>query len=110
MGCDFYIVKSLFLYLEEDYVEMELERDHGYFNWDLYDEEDPEYKTKMEDCMQRVLEATGPPILIYDGNCFLQPILESLYKSLVEKEIMRVGIQWNQIKRIVKEETRFRRE
>ena len=115
MGCDYYICKYLeikFLYL--DSTRIDLERDYGYYNFSL-DEDDPDYDIKYKEYVEETLEPSMEPIIIYEDNEFKSNKLENKYKSLIEEELetynknREIKKEWKDIREIVKNETRYER-
>jgi hypothetical protein len=109
MGCDYYIVKSLHIYYNDnDYFEIELDRERGYYH-DMYDEDQEDYDEKINEYIKHILTPKVKPIIIYNNNCFSKSLLEMKYKSLVETEINKYNKKWNEIIKIIKIESRYER-
>jgi hypothetical protein len=110
MGCDFYIVKSLQICLnDERYLYVVLERERGYYSWD-YDEDEEDYDEKVKAYKARQLTPTMKPIVVYENHGFRQSSLETKYKTLVEETIKDQGREWSDIVNVVKVEERYERE
>jgi hypothetical protein len=109
MGCDYYILKVLHIYYNEnDYLELELERQRGYYHYD-YDEDEDDYNTKVDEYIKYVLTPEMKPINIYTNNNFNKPLFETKYKTLLENELSTYGKNWCEITKIIKVEERFER-
>ena len=116
MGCDYYICKYLKINFQSILsLLIELERDRGYFNFDL-DEDDIDYDKKYEKYVKEQLRSNMKPIVIYDKNEFINSKLENKYKFLIEEELNMYNrshenkIEWKDILDIVKIETRYERD
>jgi hypothetical protein len=116
MGCDYYICKYLeikFQYM--DYIMVQLERDYGYYNFSL-DEDDPDYDIKYKEYVEETLEPSMKPIIIYEDNEFKSKKLENKYKALIEEEFesynknREVKKEWKDIREIVKRVSRYERD
>jgi hypothetical protein len=103
MGCDYYIRKALIILLNDDTtLDIELELERGYYGWDFEDEDEEKVKQYKE----RILTPRMQPMVVYENNC----LLETKYKTLVEKKINQHGRQWTDIAQITKIEERYQRE
>ena len=116
MGCDYYICKFLEItFTYGNYTMIELERDYGYYNFSL-DEDDPNYDAKYKEYVQETLEPNMKPITIYEDNEFQTKKLEDKYKSLIEEELetynknREIKKEWKDIRKIEKMETRYERD
>lgn len=109
MGCDYYIVKVLQIYYNDnDYFEIELERERGNYYYD-YDEDEEDYEKKINEYIKNILTPQMNPIIIYDNNSFRKLLLETKYKNIVEYEINDYDKKWCDIIKIIKVEKRYER-
>lgn len=107
MGCDYYIIKNLHVYYNDnDYLEIELERLRMYYDEDDYDPDEEDYEKKINEYIKNTLTPKMKPIVIYDNNNFRNLSLEEKYKALVENEINKVDKKWCEITKIMKVEHR----
>jgi len=111
MGCDYYIVKALEIDFNYSISSrfIELERNRGYFNFDL-DEDDPNFDKLYKEYIRDTLEPGMDPILIYDGEAFTSKKVELKYKEMVEKELLKLGKAWTDVRKICKIEYSYERE
>jgi len=110
MGCDYYILKLLRIYYNDnDYLEIEINREKGYYNDIDVDEDADDYDEKVCEYMEEVLKPTTEPIVIYSNNNFNKLSCQSKYESLVTSEINKNNKTWNEIKKIIKVEERYER-
>jgi hypothetical protein len=110
MGCDYYILKLLHIYYSEtEYVEVELDRERGYYDDLQFDEDADDFDEKICEYMEEVLKPTIDPIVIYSNNNFNKSSCKSKYESLVTSEINKNNKTWNEIKKIIKVEERRER-
>lgn len=117
MGCDYYISKYLLIKFADktNSLEIELERDQGYFDFSL-DEDDPTHDEKYEEYVKQTLSNTFTPIIIFQDNCFMNNKLENKYKLLIEEELEQYNkgrenkFEWKDIFKIVKKESRYERD
>ena len=109
MGCDYYIRKALTILLDDILLDIELELERGYFDWD-FDKEEETYEQKVEEYKVKALTPRMEPIVIYENQMFRNSIFETKYKTIVENEIKRANKQWNDIVEIIKIEERYKRE
>jgi predicted NUDIX family phosphoesterase len=117
MGCDYYIYKYLIIKLNNNNFPLfiELEKDRGYFNFEL-DEDDPDYDKKYKKYIKKILTPNMEPILIYEKNQFVNSKLENKYKFCIQEELNRFNksheekIDWANILDINKIETREERD
>ena len=110
MGCDYYIVKLLHIYYNDDdqVVTIELERQRGYYHYD-YDEDEDDYESKVDEYIKYVLTPEMNPINIYTNCEFNKPLFETKYKTLVENKLSTNGKKWSEITKIIKVEERYER-
>ena len=99
MGCDYYILKVLQIYKTNttEYIEVEVERERGYFQYKNFDEDEDDYEENVKAYISAVLTPRMKPTVLYENGGFRKEMFEIKYKSLVEKE---VG-DWSTIERIV---------
>ncbi len=107
MGCDYYIVKNLNIYYNDnDYLVVELNREKGYYNFE-YDDDEDDYEDKVNEYIKFCLTPEMKPIIIYVNNCFNKVNFEIKYKTLIENEINKYGKKWCEITKIIKVEERY---
>lgn len=112
MGCDYYIIKLLRIYYNDsgnDYLELEIHRERGYFDDYQFDEDADDFEDKLNDHIKEVLTPKVEPIVIYSNNRFNKSSCESKYKTRVENEINKDGKNWSDLNKIVKVEERRER-
>ena len=110
MGCDYYITKVLNIYYtENEYFDNEIDRERGYFNDDIFDEDDDNYEEIMKSYKISVLTPQISPILIYNNGKFNKPITEANYKYIIEDILINNGKKWSDVIKIIKVEKRFER-
>jgi hypothetical protein len=110
MGCDYYILKLLRIYhSENEYLEIELDRERGYYDDIPFDEDADDYEDKLNEYIEQILTPKMSPITIYANNSFNKSSCESIYKGLVENEISKLNMQWGDITKIIKVEERRER-
>ena len=111
MGCDYYIVKVLNIYYNDNNnLRVVLERQNGYFNFDYYHDEDEEdYDDKVNEYIKDILTPKMKPIIIYSNNSFNKLSSETKYKTLIENEINKYNKTWCEITKILKAEERYER-
>lgn len=103
MGCDYFILKLLHIYYNNsEYLEIELDRQRGYYD----DDEDEENINKY---IEHTLTPKTEDIVIYSNNNFNKPSLEEKYKILVENKIRKYRKKWCEITKIIKVEERYER-
>lgn len=111
MGCDYYIVKCLNIYYndnDDDYYIIKLEITNGYYYLN-YDEDEIDYTDKMNEYIKNCLIPKSKPIIIYANNCFNKENYEIKYKTLIENKINEHGKKWCDITKIIKDEYRYER-
>lgn len=116
MGCDYYICKYLKINFQSIMpLFIELERDSGYFYFNL-DEDEPDYDKKYKKYVKEMLTPSMKPIIIYEKNQFVNNKLENKYKLFVQEELNMYNrshenkIEWKDILDIIKIETRYERD
>jgi hypothetical protein len=110
MGCDYYIVKSLYIYYDNDkcwICSLSTERGYYYFN---YDEDADDYEYKRIKYIDTCLTPQMKPIVIYENDSFNKEIFETKYKTLIENEMNKCDIKWSDVNKIMKMEDRYERE
>jgi len=109
MGCDFYIIKVLYIYYNDNtYISIELDRDRGFYCYD-FDDDDPEYEEKKNEYIKKMLIPHMNPIILYDNYTFKNMSYQNKYKLLIENEISKEKKNWNDIIKIIKVEEREER-
>jgi hypothetical protein len=109
MGCDYYIIKFLYIYYNErDYLDIELDRVRGYYD-DQFDEDADDYEEKLYEYIEYTLTPKTEPIIIYMNNKFNKESCELKYKNIVNNKINKHGKKWSEIIKIVKVEERRER-
>jgi hypothetical protein len=109
MGCDYYILKILHIYYNDnEYLEVELDRIRCYYE-DIYDEDEEDYDEKMNEYIKNILMPRMKPIIIFNNheNQWNKLDFETKYKTLVENEMKKHGKAWNEIVKIIKVEVRY---
>jgi hypothetical protein len=110
MGCDYYILELLHIYYnDKDYLEIELNRERGYYNDLQFDEDDDDFEEKLNQYIHDVLTSKKSPIVIYKNAAFNKSSCETKYKALVENKINKHDILWSEITKIIKVEERRER-
>ena len=112
MGCDYYIIKFLHIYYnDDDYLEVEIERERGYYKEEDFgeDEDADDYEEKYNEYIKSLLTPKITPITIYKNKQFNKLFCEIRYKSLVENEIYKYDKKWCEITKIIKVEERHER-
>lgn len=103
MCCDYFILKLLHIYYNNsEYLEIELDRQRGYYD----DDEDEE---NINTYIEYTLTPKTEIIVIYNNNNFNKPSLEEKYKTLVENKIRKYRKKWCEITKIIKVEERHER-
>ena len=109
MGCDYYIIKFLRIYFEnDDVLSLEIDRESGYYYY-AYDSDDEDYETKVEEYIKECLTPNMESINIYCNNKFNKSNHETKYKSIVEKFMNERGRKFSDITKIIKVEERYER-
>ena len=72
MGCDYYIIKKLHIYYNDnDYLDIELKRERGYFSDDdgagTFDSDDETSEEQYNEYIEYILTPKMKPITLYDG-------------------------------------------
>lgn len=113
MGCDYYILKLLHIYYNDDtFLEVELNKIGRYYIFDEDSDEDAnsdEFKKQFEDFIEYVLTPKLIPVVIYNNNSFCKLNFEIKYKTLVENELNKSNKTWSEINEIIKVEKRRER-
>ena len=117
MGCDYYIVKELEIYFTYSIfpqIRVELERNNGYFNFNI-DSDDPKYEELEEEYIDNMLRPSIKPIVIYNIDKFINNKYEIKYKDMIDDRLKLYNKQnehkkeWNDIRKITKVERRYER-
>lgn len=109
MGCDFYIVKYLCIYYNDDTCEsINVSKENGYYYFDA-DSDEENYEQKINDYKKNILKPQIKPIVIYDNNTFIKSCSENKYKTFIEDKIKDDNKKWNDITKIIKLENRYER-
>lgn len=106
MGCDYYIVKALYIYYNNKYLDIELSREKGYYYYD-FDSDDEDYDTKINEYIRKHLTPNMKPIILYNDNNFIQESYKQKYKNMILDEIKKYNIEWSEITQIKKIEYRI---
>ena len=114
MGCDYYILKKLHIYYDEnenEYLDIEVKRERGYFHEDDgdIDSDDETADQQVAEYIQYILTPKMKPILIYDGQKWNKPETELKYKSILDNILKENHVLWEQIIKIIKVEERIER-
>jgi hypothetical protein len=107
MGCDYYIQKVLRIYFEDDYLSFVVDTERGYY-MDIYDEDEEDYETNVNEYIKQCLTPKMEPIIIYNG-AFNKSNYDTKYKSIVESLIKDCGKKFSDITKIIKVEVRYER-
>ena len=112
MGCDYYIEKKLVIYYKDSsncsYINLSHEK--GYF-YDLnYDEDEKDYENKYNEHINEQLKPNMKPIRLYIDNNFINEIFEKKYKKIINDELKISNRKWEDIKKIIKKESRYERD
>jgi chromosomal replication initiation ATPase DnaA len=103
MGCDYFILKLLHIYYSNsEYLEIELDRQRGYYD-------DDEHEENINKYIEYTLTPKTEDIVIYNNNNFNKPSLEEKYKIIIENKIRKYRKKWCEIKKIIKVEERHER-
>jgi len=109
MGCDYYILKVLHIYYNEnDYLEFELDRERCYYFYS-YDSDEENYDNKVNEYIKDILTPKMKPIILYSNNNFTNSLFETKYKTIIDNEINKNNMQWCHIHKIMKVEKRYER-
>ena len=109
MGWDYYIVKILNIYYNEnDYLSVEIDREGGDYNFQ-YDEDNDDYEYKLKEYIKECLTTEKEPIIIYTENSFNKVNTEMKYKRIIENKLNKNDKKWCEITKILKVEERFER-
>jgi hypothetical protein len=110
MGCDYYILKLLRIYYSDsDYLEVELERERGYYDDLQFDEDADDYEEKINEHIRQTLLPKTEPILIYSNGEWNKSLCETKYKGLIENELNIVNKNWQDVTKVIKLEYRHER-
>ena len=112
MGCDYYIIKFLHIYYNKnDYLELEIERQRGYYKEEDFDEDEDadDYEEKLNEYIKSFLIPKMNPITIFTNKKFNKLFCEIKYKTLVENEMNKYDKKWYEITKIIKVEERRER-
>lgn len=114
MGCDYYIIKVLHIFYNDDnnsdgdsdYLEVEINRERCYYDDYLFDEDADDYEDTLNKYIEDLLVPKVDPIVIYNNKKFNKSSCECKYKTLVENEMAKYGKKWCDVTKIVKIEKR----
>jgi chromosomal replication initiation ATPase DnaA len=107
MGCDYFIIKLLRIYYKDnEYLEIELDRERGYYDDLQFDEDADDFEDKLNNYIEQILIPKVDPITIYVNNQFNKSSCESKYKPLIESAIKNYNVSWSEIKQVIKVEVR----
>ena len=96
-------------YNEIDYLDFELNREKCYYYYQ-FDEDEEHYEDKISEYINNILKPKMKPIMLYDNNNFIQPSFETKYKTIIDNEINKNNMRWDNICKIIKLEERYERE
>ena len=108
MGCDYYIIKVLQIYYSDnEYLEVEINRERCYYNDYQLDEDAEDYDEQLNNyIIEDILNVKMVPITIYSNSMFNKLSCESKYKGLVENELNKHHKTIFDVVKIVKVEKR----
>ena len=107
MGCDFYIIKLLRIYCSESvFIEIELDRERGYYDDSQFDEDADDFDEKLHDHIRQLLTPKVDPITIYNNNSWNKSSCEVKYKERIVDEITKHDKQWSDVVKVIKVEER----
>ena len=89
MGADYYIVKVLYVYLNNNSLLLRevLEKHAGYFYGFDYESDESDYEEKWNEYIKDELKPHMKDIIIYENNSFKNEQCEKKYKQFVEDEL-----------------------
>jgi hypothetical protein len=114
MGCDYYIYKVLRIHFlcvkgeSEGVVELQVDRQRGYFEDHAYDEDadDAQIQAYMKAYVECTMTPKLDPIVIFSSRQWKTELLEHKYEALVAAELRNQSKTWSDVVKIVKVETR----
>jgi hypothetical protein len=111
MGCDYYIIKLLHIYYNDnEYFTIELYRQRGDYIYDGDEDETEEnYREGLRKYIEYCLTPQMKPITIYENKSFNKSFCETKYKTLIEDELNKNNKTWSEITKIIKVEERQER-
>jgi hypothetical protein len=112
MGCDYYIDKNLEIYFDgKSYCSLiRLEHNSGYFYDINGDSDEEDYEKKEKESINEQLKPKMKPIVIYSEGKFMSSSFEIKYKILITDKLSRENKKWEDIRQIVKRESRYERD
>jgi len=112
MGCDYYIDKDLEIYDYNDKIfsSINLEHERGYY-WfsEAVDEDEDGYDTEYAEYIERKLQPSMKPIVIYSDKSFNKLSFENKYRKLIEDELKTFNKTLHDVQKIIKIEHRYER-
>jgi len=113
MGCDYYILKKLHIYYNEnenEYLDIKVKTERGYFQDDgMIDSDDENADQQVSEYIRYILTPKMKPIILYDGTQWNKPETESKYKTIIEQSLKEHKIYMTSVIKIVKVEERMER-
>jgi hypothetical protein len=115
MGCDYYIDTFLHVYCNsEQPIYIELDSQKGYIFCSNPDPNPYDYNADLSEInyneeLDKIIEYTKEPEIVYSNNKFTETIFEKEYKHLVEYHIYKFGKQMVDVNEIIKLESRYKR-
>lgn len=107
MGCDYYIIKVLQIYYSNnDYLEVEINRERCYYNDYQFDEDADDYDEQLNNYIEDILTVKVAPITVYSNGTFNKSSCESKYRNLVENELNKHNKTMSNVIKIMKVEKR----
>ena len=102
MGCDYYIIKELHIYYNNQvyYSIIELSREKCYFTDIDYDSDEEDYEEKVNKYKEYTLTPKMQPIIIFINNNFTKLLFETKYKDLIHTELNINNKKWLDITKI----------
>lgn len=115
MGCDYYILKLLRIYYDNgfngsnEYLEVELDRERGYYDDLQFDEDADDYEEKINEHIRQTLIPKTEPIFLYINGQWNKTSCETKYTALIENEMTNIGKKWSDVTKVIKLEYRHER-
>ena len=111
MGCDYYIYKKLHIYYNEnEYLDIEIKREQGYYQEDgTIDSDDENSEDIWKEYLRFTFTPKIKPIILYDGTKWNKPEAALKYKNIIEKSLKEYKMSMPNVIKIVKVEERQQR-